>query len=264
MEYLDLCRMREVGYTSTKLHFANSWVCKPLKYTHFSVYVRDAFRISTWSLSRWLCFQVRNMAFAVLLLAVIKQRSITVRALPCVSWFVSAGFGQAQVVFPLVFVTCCLCGAWCSDLSTGFKFGSGLSAGVLDICSPCIVLVSTRRSVYSFTERSCLTSLSVSLLSTWVLFCYLCHVLVSIFSRLPSRYLIIDSFTPAVFLIAFPYLVSLCFLFWARLSHVCACLCLLSPSALCPVYVLFSVFMLLWLFPLWGGFICVFGLFCDL
>ncbi len=32
MEYLDLCRMREVGYTSTKLHFANSWV-KPLKYT---------------------------------------------------------------------------------------------------------------------------------------------------------------------------------------------------------------------------------------
>ncbi len=32
MEYLDLCRMREVGYTSTKLHFANSWVRKPLKY----------------------------------------------------------------------------------------------------------------------------------------------------------------------------------------------------------------------------------------
>ncbi len=31
MEYLDLCRMREVGYTSTKLHFTNSWVHKPLK-----------------------------------------------------------------------------------------------------------------------------------------------------------------------------------------------------------------------------------------
>ncbi len=37
MEYLDLCRMREVGYTSTKL---------------LSVHVRDAFRISTWSLSQ--------------------------------------------------------------------------------------------------------------------------------------------------------------------------------------------------------------------
>ncbi len=36
MEYLDLCRMREVS--------------KPLKYTPLSVYVRKAFRISTWSL----------------------------------------------------------------------------------------------------------------------------------------------------------------------------------------------------------------------
>ncbi len=60
MEYLDLCRMREAGYTSTKLHFANSWVHKPLKYTPLSVYVRDVFRISTWSLSRGLCFQVCN------------------------------------------------------------------------------------------------------------------------------------------------------------------------------------------------------------
>ncbi len=30
-EYLDLCRMKEIGYRSTKLHFANSWVRKPLK-----------------------------------------------------------------------------------------------------------------------------------------------------------------------------------------------------------------------------------------
>ncbi len=60
MEYLDLCGMREVGYTSTKLNFANSWVHKPLKYTPLSVYVRDTFRISTWSLSSGLCFQVRN------------------------------------------------------------------------------------------------------------------------------------------------------------------------------------------------------------
>ncbi len=58
MEYLD--RMREEGYTSTKLHFANSWVHKPLKYTPLSVYVRDAYRISTWPLSSGLCFQVRN------------------------------------------------------------------------------------------------------------------------------------------------------------------------------------------------------------
>ncbi len=43
-----------------KLHFTNSCVHKPLKYTPLSVYVRDAFRISTWSLSRELCFQARN------------------------------------------------------------------------------------------------------------------------------------------------------------------------------------------------------------
>ncbi len=52
MEYLYLCRMRKVGYTSTKLHF--------LKLYTLSVYVRDSFRISTWSLFSGLCFQVRN------------------------------------------------------------------------------------------------------------------------------------------------------------------------------------------------------------
>ncbi len=31
-----------VGYTSTKLHFANSWVHKPLKYTPLAVYVRNS------------------------------------------------------------------------------------------------------------------------------------------------------------------------------------------------------------------------------
>ncbi len=55
MEYLDLCCMREVGYTSTKLHFANSLVRKLM-----SVHVRDAFRISAWLLFSGLCFQVRN------------------------------------------------------------------------------------------------------------------------------------------------------------------------------------------------------------
>ncbi len=49
--------MREVGHTSTKLHFANSWVHKSLKCTPLSVYVRDAFRISTWSLSRGFVFK---------------------------------------------------------------------------------------------------------------------------------------------------------------------------------------------------------------
>ncbi len=81
MEHLDLCGMREVGYTSTKPHFANSWVHKPLKYTLLSVYVRDAFRISTWSLSSGLCFQVSQLtAFTVLLLVVLKQRCITAGA----------------------------------------------------------------------------------------------------------------------------------------------------------------------------------------
>ncbi len=40
MDYLDLCRMRKVGYTSTKI---------------LSVHVRDTFRINTWSLSRVKC-----------------------------------------------------------------------------------------------------------------------------------------------------------------------------------------------------------------
>ncbi len=69
-----------VGYMSTKLHFTNSWVCKPLNNTPLSVYVRNAFRISTWSPSRGLCFQMHNSTFVVLLLAVIKQRCITVGA----------------------------------------------------------------------------------------------------------------------------------------------------------------------------------------
>ncbi len=51
---------KERGRMSTILHFTNSWVHKPLKYTPLSVYVRDAFRISTWSLSSGLCFQARN------------------------------------------------------------------------------------------------------------------------------------------------------------------------------------------------------------
>ncbi len=40
---------------------AASLVHKPLKYTPLSVYVRDAFRISTWSLSSGLCFQVHEI-----------------------------------------------------------------------------------------------------------------------------------------------------------------------------------------------------------
>ncbi len=48
-----------------------------LKYTPLSVYVRDAFRISTWSLSSGLCFQVRNSWHSLFfLLAVIKQHCI--------------------------------------------------------------------------------------------------------------------------------------------------------------------------------------------
>ncbi len=47
----------------------------------------------------------------------------------------------------------------------------------------------------------------------------------------------------------------LCFLFWACLCPVCTSLSPCPPAILCPVYVLFSVFMLL--FPLRGGFICV-------
>ncbi len=55
-------------------------MCKPLKYTPLSVYVRDAFRISTWSLSGSLFSSAQLMAFAVLLLAVIKQRCIAAGA----------------------------------------------------------------------------------------------------------------------------------------------------------------------------------------
>ncbi len=52
-----------------------------VKYTPLSVYVRDTFRISTWSLSRGALFSsVQLMAFAVLLLAVIKQCCIAAGA----------------------------------------------------------------------------------------------------------------------------------------------------------------------------------------
>ncbi len=57
---------------------------KRLKYTPLSVYVRDAFRISTWSLSSGLFFQVRNsrrlLSFTVLGLVVVKQRYINASA----------------------------------------------------------------------------------------------------------------------------------------------------------------------------------------
>ncbi len=52
----------------------NSWVRKPLKCTRLSVYVRDSFRIST------LFSSVQLTAFAVLLLAVIKQCCIAAGA----------------------------------------------------------------------------------------------------------------------------------------------------------------------------------------
>ncbi len=56
-------------------------VRKPLEYTPLPVYVSDTFRISTRSLSSGLCFQVHKLtAFAVLQLAVIKQRCITAGA----------------------------------------------------------------------------------------------------------------------------------------------------------------------------------------
>ncbi len=51
---------------------------KALEYTPLPVYVSDTFRIGTWSLSSGLCFQVHKLTpFAVLQLAVIKQRCIT-------------------------------------------------------------------------------------------------------------------------------------------------------------------------------------------
>ncbi len=53
-----------VSAGNTSLHWnkvgCNFRFTQTLKYTPLSVYVRDAFRISTWSLSRGLCFQVRN------------------------------------------------------------------------------------------------------------------------------------------------------------------------------------------------------------
>ncbi len=77
MEYLDLCRMRAVRYTSTKLHFANSWVRKPLKYTPLSVYVRESAHGHCLGA---LFSSAQLTAFAVLLLADIKQHCITAGA----------------------------------------------------------------------------------------------------------------------------------------------------------------------------------------
>ncbi len=54
----------------------------------------------------------------------------------------------------------------------------------------------------------------------------------------------------------------LCFLFWACLCPVCTSLSPCPPAILCPVYVLFSVVMLL--FSSSGWFHLCFCLFCDL
>ncbi len=43
-----------------KAPFHKQLSAQAFKYTPLSVYVREAFRISTWSLSSGLCFQVRN------------------------------------------------------------------------------------------------------------------------------------------------------------------------------------------------------------
>ncbi len=75
MEYLDLCRMKEVGHTN-KAPFRKQLSAQGFKVTPSSVHVRDAFRISTWSLSSGLRFQARNLRhslFFILELVVIKQ-----------------------------------------------------------------------------------------------------------------------------------------------------------------------------------------------
>ncbi len=60
MKYLDLCRMREVGHMN-KAPFRKQLSAQGFKVTPLSVHVRDAFRISTWSLSSGLRFQARNL-----------------------------------------------------------------------------------------------------------------------------------------------------------------------------------------------------------
>ncbi len=60
MEYLDLCGMREVGYTSTKPHFANSLSAQAFKVYSFVTlcerHIQNQHMVTVWGLS----FQVRT------------------------------------------------------------------------------------------------------------------------------------------------------------------------------------------------------------
>ncbi len=61
--------------------FRKQLSAQAFKLTPLSVYVSDAFRISTWSLSGRLYFQVRNLLHSLFIcMAVIKQRCITASA----------------------------------------------------------------------------------------------------------------------------------------------------------------------------------------
>ncbi len=72
--------MPNTWHMSTKLHFANSWVFRPL-----SVYVRDAFIISTWSLSSELCFQVLNSRHSLLFCWRLSN-SVALLRVPLLDW----------------------------------------------------------------------------------------------------------------------------------------------------------------------------------
>ncbi len=72
--------MREVGYMSTKLHFTNSWVHKPLSILLCqSMWEKHSESAHGHCLVGFV-FKCATHAFAVLLLAVIKQRCITAGA----------------------------------------------------------------------------------------------------------------------------------------------------------------------------------------
>ncbi len=140
----------------------------------------------------------------------------------------SVCFGRAQAVFPL-FGSLHWFQVWFLFECRGFGHSRSMYCLSCECMAEC-----------SFTERSCLMSLSVSLVSTWGLFCYLCHVLVSILLLLPSRYLIIESFASAVYLIAFsPFSLPVFSVLGSFVSRIHLFMAVISGCP-CPIYVLFS------------------------
>ncbi len=92
-----------------KAPFRKQLSAQAFKYTPLSVYVRDAFRISTWSLSSGLCFQVRNSWHSLFFCWRLSNNVALLRAPP-------SGLGGG--------IACIRCKASCTEPRCPYRDGS--------------------------------------------------------------------------------------------------------------------------------------------